>query len=158
MTRQGIQPLESKVKAMQLIAPPKNCRQLQRFLGLVNYYRDMWIRRSEVLAPLTELTSEKKPFTWTEKCDKAFQTMKRILSKEVLLTYPDFNQPFDIHTDASDVQLGAVISQKGKPIAFYTRKLNPAQTRYGFPTEIRTFHVLLIPNESNWSYRTVSVV
>ena len=47
-----------------------------------------------------------------------------------MLTYPDFNQPFIIHTDASHLQLGAVISQNGKPIAFYSRKLNPAQTRY----------------------------
>ena len=56
--------------------------------------------------------------------------MQKIISKETLLTYPDFNKPFDIHTDASDVQLGSVISQNNKPIAFYTRKLNPAQTRY----------------------------
>ena len=48
----------------------------------------------------------------------------------MLLSYLDFNQPFDIHTDASDLQLGAVISQNKKPIMFYSRKLNPAQTRY----------------------------
>jgi RNase H-like domain found in reverse transcriptase len=48
----------------------------------------------------------------------------------VMLAYPDFNKPFEIHTDASHYQLGAVISQGGKPIAFYSRKLNPAQTRY----------------------------
>ena len=130
VTREGIKPVEKKVVAMQHIAPPKTRKQLRRFLGMVNYYRDMWVRRSEVLAPLTELTSEKRPYKWTDKCDKAFQTMKRILSKEVLLTYPDFNRPFDIHTDASDVQLSSVISQNGRPIAFYSRKLNPAQTRY----------------------------
>ena len=56
--------------------------------------------------------------------------MKEILNQEVMLAYPDFGQPFDIHTDASNVQLGAVISQGGKPIAFYSRKLNDAQTRY----------------------------
>jgi RNA recognition motif-containing protein len=56
--------------------------------------------------------------------------MKRIIARETLLAYPDFNQPFNIHTDASHTQLGAVISQNNKPIAFYSRKLNPAQTRY----------------------------
>jgi hypothetical protein len=55
---------------------------------------------------------------------------KRIIAKETLLAYPNFNKPFTIHTDASHYQLGAVISQDGKPIAFYSRKLNPAQTRY----------------------------
>jgi len=48
----------------------------------------------------------------------------------VLLAYPDFNQPFDIYTDASHTQLGAVITQNNKPIAFYSRKLQDAQTRY----------------------------
>jgi hypothetical protein len=47
-----------------------------------------------------------------------------------MLAFPNFSKPFDIHTDASHTQLGAVISQAGKPIAFYSRKLNPAQTRY----------------------------
>jgi len=46
---------------------------------------------------------------------------------ETLLNYPDWSKPFDIHTDASDYQLGAVLSQDGKPIAFYSRKLNKAQ-------------------------------
>ena len=52
------------------------------------------------------------------------------IAKETLLAYPNFSKPFHIHTDASDVQLGACISQDGKPIAFYSRKLNPAQTKY----------------------------
>ena len=53
-----------------------------------------------------------------------------MLSKQTLLTYPNFNKPFDIHTDASDTQLGAVISQENKPIAFYSRTLNNAQVNY----------------------------
>ena len=53
-----------------------------------------------------------------------------MVSQETLLTYPDWNYPFDIHTDASDVQLGAVISQQGRPIAFFSRKFNIAQLNY----------------------------
>jgi hypothetical protein len=56
--------------------------------------------------------------------------MKRIMSHEVLMAYADYNKPFQIHTDASKTQLGVVILQNGRPIAFYSRKLNPAQTRY----------------------------
>jgi hypothetical protein len=56
--------------------------------------------------------------------------MKAIVCCEVLLLYPDFNKPFHIHTDASHYKLGAVISQDNRPIAFYSRKLQPAQTRY----------------------------
>jgi RNase H-like domain found in reverse transcriptase len=56
--------------------------------------------------------------------------MKNIIAKETLLAYPNFNKPFDIHTDASHSQFGAAVSQEIKPITFYSRKLNPAQTGY----------------------------
>ena len=64
------------------------------------------------------------------KHQKAFNAIKKIISRKTLLSYPNFDKPFDIHTNASDLQLGTVISQNYKPIAFYSRKLNPAQTRY----------------------------
>ena len=53
-----------------------------------------------------------------------------MIRPEVLKGYPDFNATFEIHTDASKLQLGAVISQKGKPIAFYSRNMNSAQQNY----------------------------
>ena len=58
---------------------------------------------------------------------KAFYKINKIIKQETLLRHADFNKPFEIHTDASKYQLGAVISQEGKPIAFYSRKLNSAQ-------------------------------
>ena len=90
----------------------------------------MWARRSHMLAPLASLTSKMAKWHWTEEHTKAFNEVKKILSRETLLAYPNFNETFDIHTDASDRQLGAVISQNGQPIAFYSRKLTDAQTRY----------------------------
>jgi transposase InsO family protein len=130
ITRDGIQPLPKKVDAMKNIAPPKTKRQLRSFIGLINYYRDAWIRRSDITAPLTALCGKNAKWRWTEIEQKAFDMTKRLVSREVLLSYPVFNETFDIHTDASDTQLGSVISQKGKPIAFYSRKLNNAQRRY----------------------------
>ena len=90
----------------------------------------MWIKRSEVLAPLTALTSSNAKWQWTTVHQAAFERAKKIVSREALLAYPDFNKPFDIYTDASHIQLGSVIMQNNHPIAFYSRKLNPAQTRY----------------------------
>jgi hypothetical protein len=75
----------------------------------------------------TRLTSKDVPFQWTDVEQQAFDKMKAIVCREVLLSYPDFNKPFHIHTDAS---LGAVISQDNRPIAFYSRKLQLAQVRY----------------------------
>ena len=130
ITREGIQPLADKVKAMHAIKEPKNKRELRRFIGIVNYYRDMWIRRSHLLAPLASLTSKKAKWRWQNEHRQAFEQIKKVISKETLLAYPNFDKPFVIHTDASHTQLGAVISQDNRPIAFYSRKLNPAQTRY----------------------------
>ena len=64
-----------------------------------------------------------------------------MIGREVLLAYPDFNAPFEIHTDASKLQNGAVISQKGKPISFYFQKMNIAQQNYT-TTEKELFFVV----------------
>ena len=130
ITRDGIKPLPDKVKAILAIDAPRTRKELRSFIGIVNYYRDMWVRRSHVLAPLASLTSNKTKWSWGPQQDIAFNTAKKVIAREVMLAYPDFTKPFVIHTDASHYQLGAVISQDGKPIAFYSRKLNPAQTRY----------------------------
>jgi RNase H-like domain found in reverse transcriptase len=131
ITRDRSKPLPDKVKAILAIHSPKNCRELCSFIGIINYYQDMWVKRSHVvLAPVATLTSNKNKWDWGPQQDAAFNMAKKIIAREVMLAYPDFNEPFEIHTDASHYQLGAVISQKGKPIAFYNKKLNPAQTRY----------------------------
>ena len=83
-----------------------------------------------IVSPLTSLTSNQCKRDWTNKHQKAFKAIKNVILRKTLLSYPDFNQPFDIHTNASDLQLDAVISQNKKPIAFYNWKLNPAQKWY----------------------------
>ena len=130
ITRNGIRPVTKKVEAILKLKPPTKRRELRKFIGMINYYRDIWPQRSHILAPLTALTSISVPWKWSEKHQNAFDEMKRVITRETLLAYPNFNEAFDIHTDASHYQLGACISQNGKPIAFYSRKLNPAQTRY----------------------------
>ena len=86
--------------------------------------------RSDILTPLSSMTSKQAKWELTPACQKTFDDIKKVVSRETLLSYPDFNEPFEIHTDASKLQLGAVISQKGKPVAFYSRKLNSAQVNY----------------------------
>jgi hypothetical protein len=90
----------------------------------------MWFHRSELLAPLTGLTSSKVKFEWLPTYQLAFTKIKKVVETEVILAYPDFDKPFHIYTDASDHQLRAVIMQDKKPLAFYSRKLNASQRRY----------------------------
>ena len=119
-----------KVDAINRILPPKTKRQLRHFFGMINYYHDMWMKRSHVLAPLTALASNKVKWTWSEPQQKAFEEAKQMVMREVILNYPDFNKPFHIFADASNYQLGSVIMQNEKPLAFYTRKMNKAQAKY----------------------------
>ena len=130
ISREGLRPSQKKVEAILQIKAPTTRKQLRRFIGMVNYYRDMWPQRSHFLAPLSSMTSAKIKWKWTPECQEAFEQMKALIAKETLVTFPDFSKEFEIHTDASKLQLGACISQEGKPVAFYSRKLNPAQTRY----------------------------
>jgi RNase H-like domain found in reverse transcriptase len=79
---------------------------------------------------LAKLTSKDAKWVWSNLENRSFQKMKAIIAKETLLAYLDLNKQFEIHTDASHTQLEAVLSQDKRPIAFYSRKLNPTQTRY----------------------------
>ena len=90
----------------------------------------MWSQRASLLAPLSALTSVNVKFIWKEEHQKAFEAIKRVIAREVLCAYPDFNKLFEIHIDATKTQIGAVISQDEKPVAFYSRKMNSAQKNY----------------------------
>jgi hypothetical protein len=76
------------------------------------------------------LVSPLVKYKWGKEQQKAFDEMKQKVSKETLLAFPEFEKEFYVYTDASNKQLGAVTMQEGKPLAFYSRKLNSAQTRY----------------------------
>jgi hypothetical protein len=128
--------------------PPNNVKELQHFLGMVQYYRDMWVKRSEMLALLSDLVGEcgkmkttkknkvkKSPWRWDPIHQTVFDNVKATIAKEVVLAYPDFSKPFEIYTDASTKRLGAVITQDNRPIAFFSMKLTKTQSKYSV-TEI----------------------
>ena len=87
----------------------------------------MWPRWPNKLAPLTKIMSIKRNFKWTKVKHVAFNKIKRIVARGTLLNYPDFNETFKIHANASAFQLGAFISHKVKPIDFYGRKITDSQ-------------------------------
>ena len=130
IAREGIQPQPKKVQAMLNVAPPKNKTALRSFIGLVNYRRDSWTRRSDVLAPLSALSGKNSTWHWGDEQQKAFDTVKRTAAREASLAHPDFSKPFETFTDSSDAQLGAVIAQEGRPIACCSRKLTAPQLNH----------------------------
>ena len=134
LTPIGLKPWRKKVDAIIKLEAPTMLTQVRSFIGAVTYYRDMFHRRSHVLTPLTELTKgtgpKKRKIIWTDECQKSFDTMKAIITRDVLIRYPDHNIPFHVYTDASDLQLGSVIIQNNAPVAYFSRKLNSTQKNY----------------------------
>ncbi len=142
LTRDGIKPQSKMVQAILVIKPPTGVRQLQHFLGMVQYYRDLWERWSKMLAPLTSLIREcgqtkttrakgtkKVPWHWDKVHQRAFDHVKATIAKEVVSAYSDYSKVFEIYTDASSKQLGAVITQD-RPIVFFCWKLSGTQHKY----------------------------
>jgi RNase H-like domain found in reverse transcriptase len=74
------------------------------------------------------MTSAKVKWKWTPEHQEAFEQMRALMAKETLVTFPDFTMEFEIHTDASNLQLGACITQNDKPVVLHSRKLNPVKT------------------------------
>ena len=120
VTREHIKALPQKASAILNIDTPRTKKELRSFIGMVNHCRDSWIGRSDPLAPLSEIAGKNAKWEWTDVHQKAFENIKKVLAREVLLSYPDFNKPFEIYTDASDYQLGLVITQEERPIAFFS--------------------------------------
>lgn len=114
---------------------PKNKKQIQEFLGLVNYYRKFIKNIAGTVRPIYNLLKKDEPFTWTIKCQKAFENLKKQLVADSVLRQPDYSKPFILETDASEVKLGAVLSQKYydgiHPIAYASRTLALAEKNYG---------------------------
>jgi hypothetical protein len=154
LTRDGIKPQPKNMQAILALNPLNNVKELRHFLGMVQYYRDMWVRRSEMLAPLTDLVGEcrepkttrmnktkKKPWRWDPIHQQAFDKVKGAIAKETVLAYPDFSKPFEVYTDASSMQLGAMITQDYRLIAFFSRKLSKMQQKHSV-TEIELLAIV----------------
>ena len=99
---------------------------------MVQYYRDMWPSRSWILAPLIEASSgpKCKKIIWEGSLEDSFKELNHIVSAETLLNYPDWKIPSKLQTDASDKQLGAVISQNIIPSVFFSSRLSKPQRNY----------------------------
>ncbi|UYV77679.1 hypothetical protein LAZ67_15001900 [Cordylochernes scorpioides] len=133
----GIKPLPEKIRIVKDFPQPNSTRQLQRFIGLVNYYHRFIKNSSHILAPLYSLLKTKSPnasLNWTSDTLEAFQNIKNALAENTLLNYPQPNSTLSVLVDASNVAVGGVLQQLNdtawEPISFFSKKLSPAETKY----------------------------
>lgn len=134
ITKDGLKPNDDKIKAVLDFPIPKTPTEIKSFLGLVGYYRKFIRDFSKITQPLTACLKKGKKIVLSDDYRLAFEKCKELLVNAPLLQFPDFTKPFVLTTDASNVAIGAVLSQgligSDKPIAYASRTLNDAETRY----------------------------
>lgn len=109
---------------MQAWPTPSNVKQLRGFLGLTGYYRRFVKNYSIIASPLTELL-KKDAFSWTDSASQSFAALKEAMCSAPVLRLPNFELPFVIEIDASDLGIGAVLLQENHPLAYFSKKLGP---------------------------------
>ena len=109
---------------------PKTLKQLRGFLGLTGYYRKFVKDYASIAQPLTHLLRKDTPYEWKAEQQDALDKMKKIMTEAPVLVLPDPEKEFHIYTDASCYAVGAVLTQNDKPVAFISRALAGAETRY----------------------------
>jgi hypothetical protein len=113
--------------------PPKSVHQVQSFLSLADYYRRFILNFSKISKPITELLKKDTNYVWSNDCDEAFQTLKKLLTTSSVLAQPDIAKPFNVYCDASSTSLGGVLKQEGRVISYSSRQLRCHEENYPTP-------------------------
>ena len=130
-----VRPLDAKIQTIAKFPIPTSRKELARFLGMAGYYRNFCLNFSEIAAPLTNLLSKKIKFVWTDDCQMAFDKVKLLLQKSPVLKSPDYEKPFKLIIDSSDVGTGSVLVQEASdgldhPVSYFSKKFLKYQKNY----------------------------
>ena len=130
ISEKGLQADPAKVKAVLEIPTPTDVASVQRFIGFTNYLSKFLPRLSDTLEPLRKLTSPDVECFWTDIHDSAVRQVKLPVTKASVLKFFDSTESLTLQCDASDKGLGAILLQKGQPLAYVSRALTDAESRY----------------------------
>jgi len=131
----GIQPVGEKVEAILNAPRPSDVSSLRTFLGLINYYVKFIQDMASMAAPLNALLRKAAKWNWTPECEKAFNSLRRVITSSSVLTHYDSRLPLVLDCDASSFGIGAALSHimpdgSQRPIAFASKTLTPTEKLY----------------------------
>jgi hypothetical protein len=131
----GVTMQHDKIAAVKNFPKPKCVKDLQRFLGLTNYYKEFVKQYSDIASPLFKLLQKDSKFVWTKQAEDAWVELKSHFTPEAILIFPDRSKPFILYTDCSKVALGAVLHQfdeggQERAVSFFSRTLTSAEKNY----------------------------
>ena len=129
-TTQGHKPTDKKIQDIQLMPKPKDIKQLQSFLGMINYLNWYSPRLAEITSPLRDLTKDNVPFIWGPEHTNAFHAAKQEIAKAPLMAYYDPKKPTVVQTDASGYGIGCALLQSGKPVVYASKALQAHEQGY----------------------------
>lgn len=134
ITEKEIKPNPKKIEAIKAFPIPKTRKQIKSFLDLLGYYRKFIRDFANITKPLTQQLNGKTSVKLTNEFINAFEVCKTLLCNDPILQCPDFNKPFTLTTDASNVAIGAVLSQNynntDRPVSFASRTLTDTESNY----------------------------
>ena len=158
----GLEPDPQKVEAIRSWPRPETTKEVRQFLGMCNYYND-FIPQLQVWATPLHAISGKTKFWWGPEQEAAFEKLKTELSTTVVLQLPDMRRPFEVSTDASDVGLGCILSQRDdrgidRPVCFASKSFSDNERNwhirdkevFAFIFALRKFRAYLLGKRFNW--------
>ncbi|CAC5393321.1 unnamed protein product [Mytilus coruscus] len=126
----GVRPDQENIRAIKEMPAPTDKKGVQRLLGTINYLAKFVPNMSAVTEPIRKLLKEEHEFIWTHEQQQAFEKLKDIITKNPVLSFYDVSKPVTVSCDASQCGLGAMLIQDNKPVAYASRSLTDAESRY----------------------------
>jgi len=128
----GVEMQKEKVEGVPNWPAPQNIKEMQKFLGLANYYRRFIKDFARIAAPLHVLVRKEQKWKWEGKQEEAFERLKVVFTTEPVLAIPDIDREMKVEADALDYATGGVLSTKcedgkWKPVAFISESLNTTE-------------------------------